>query len=321
MAKTRITLIGLGESGRSIAAGLRVVLRDAEFIGHDKDMAVAKRAETDKLTDKSVINLFKAIEGASIVVMAIPTAELIKTLTLINKDAPSGAIFADVTGSKRAALKAAGALPADITYISCTLVHDPNTAGRSPRPLKGASWLLTPRHGADPNTVNEFSNIVSAMNARPVFLDADEHDGLSLAARTLPAAAASALFEAVSGDVAWRERRWVAGDALRDATNSLTPSSAASLAAALLADKSSSTHWLNQMMLSLMKMRDAIETGDEKMLTAQLNQTEDRRTLWLRNWAEGRDASEHTQERVNTPSISGLLIGDRLADLLRGRRK
>lgn len=322
MSKTRITIVGCGKLGTALGLALRNVIKDAEIIGHDKDNRAAKRAESLKAVDRTQWNLPASVEGAQLILLAIPQDGLEVTLKAIAKDVTAGAIITDLCPVKTNALKLAAVLPADVAYISSDVILKPTMPDAPPATaisLKGSAWTITPRSGTAPELVAQFANIVSALEAAPIFMDADEHDGLRLAVDALPAALGFAMMSVVAGDVAWRERRWLAGEAFNQATAQLDQRTPAELTAALMQQPAASAHWLNQTMRQLVALRDAIENGDAKQVTQLLSQAQNQRIDWLNDWQRGREDLPPNVE-VQKPSIMGSLLGQRLADQLQRKR-
>ena len=54
MAKTRVTLVGCGRIGLTIAHGIKAAMKDIEVVGHDKERDVARLALGAKAIDKEV---------------------------------------------------------------------------------------------------------------------------------------------------------------------------------------------------------------------------------------------------------------------------
>ncbi|MCW1966961.1 MAG: prephenate dehydrogenase/arogenate dehydrogenase family protein [Anaerolineae bacterium] len=322
MSKTRITIVGCGKLGTALGLALRNVVKDAEIIGHDKDNSAAKRAESLKAVDRTQWNLPASVEGAQLILLAIPQDGLEVTLKAIAKDVAAGAIITDLCPVKTNALRLAAVLPANVAYISSDVILKPTMPDAQPDTaisLKGAAWTITPRSGTAPESVAQFANIVSALEAAPIFMDADEHDGLRLAVDALPAALGFAMMSVVAGDVAWRERKWLAGEAFNQATAQLDQRTPAELAAALMQQPAASAHWLNQTMRQLVTLRDAIESGDAKQVAQLLSQAQNQRIEWLNDWQRGREDLPPNAE-VQKPSLMGSLLGQRLADQLQRKR-
>lgn len=322
MAKTRITIIGCGSRGRLIATALRSVIADAEIIGHDKNQEVARLVEKEKIVDKSVWNLPASVENAQLIVIAIPQDQVEATLKAIDRDVMRDALVTDLCASKVTALKHANLLPMDVAYISSDIVIAPaeSRSKTDTAPLKGAIWTLTPRAGTSSEAIAQLTNIVTALDAQPLLMEAAEHDGLRFAVETLPSAVSFALMNAISGDAAWQERRWLAGDEFAKRTQAIDNRSPADIATNLTNQPEVSLHWLNQMLLQLMALRDAIQKNDTARIETLLKNAQTQRTTWLNDWHNGR---EKDAPPVKAPKMDlmGLLLGSRLAERLNDNRK
>jgi hypothetical protein len=227
--------------------------------------------------------------------------------------------------SKIAGLAAAKVVADDVTYVSGDLIMNPAravpTGGRpGPDALKGAIFTLSPRPGSPVDGVDAFVGIVSHMEAHPLLMEPAEHDGFRLALSAIPSALGHALVAAVSTDNAWKDRQWLAGETFGQATSAVSEAASADVARALLADPVAARHWLNQIMLQLMALRDAVEAGDEAALAAKLTSAGQARENWLADWRRGRNP-DRGASNVKAPSILGTFVGESLAGKLRGTGK
>ena len=100
MAKSRITIIGLGLIGGSIGLALKKAKVDVEIVGHDKDSGVANRAQKRGAVDRTDWNLHGACDGASLIFLAIPLAGIKDTLAALGTSLGSGVIVSDTATSK-----------------------------------------------------------------------------------------------------------------------------------------------------------------------------------------------------------------------------
>lgn len=320
MSKTKVTLIGCGFTGATVALALRSVFEEAEIVGHDKNREASKRALAAKAIDKDEWNLPRAVENAALVVIAIPQDGLELTLKSIQKDLAKNAVVVALGGLSVASLDLARKyLPDDITFVSSSIVFHPERVDANAAPsaahLKDAIWTMVARGGEDNGMVEFFANLVANMQAVPVFVDAVERDGMALSVDTIPTLLSSLLMLTVSGDDAWREREWMAGADF--AAFTARGQHAAELAPQLMAQRKSASHWLNQFMLCCMTLRDALDDNDAKAVEALLKLSMERREKWLSDWRKGRDTGGQPIEKRN--SMLGLFIGDRLADRMNRR--
>ncbi len=319
MAKTRITIVGCGFIGTAIAIALRGLYKDIEIVGHDKEQLNTKRAEKLKAIDRSNWNLPSACENAQLIVLAIPFGAIEPTLRAIAPDIMPGAIITDTCATKAPlAGFVSKYLPANAVYISSDIIFNPSKVPPTQKietltadAFIGAAWTVTPIAGT-PDSVDAFASLITATGAKPIFMDAAEHDGLRLSVDTIPSALSSALMLAVTSDAAWRERKWLAGSRFDAATINVDSTDAEEIASVLVAQKEASTHWLNQVMLQLMEMRDAIEQGRNDKVTLLLTHAREQREQWASDWFKGRDEGNAPID-AQKPSPLGMFVGSRMA--------
>jgi prephenate dehydrogenase len=155
------------------------------------------------------------------------------------------------------------------------------------------------------------------LGAKPILVAPAERDGMAIAIDVLPAMLGSAMMLAVSGDAAWRERQWMAGAAFGEAVGGAEHARA--LSSAVLAQPEAATHWLNQVMLQCMALRDAIRDQDAAAVEAFVAQANERREQWLADWRKGRELGGQPVERQNP--VMSLFVGERMAGRLAGGKK
>ena len=323
MPKTRITVIGCGFTGSVVGLALRRQFKDAEIIGHDKDQAAARRAEKLGAIDKGDWNLPNACEGAAMVILAIPADGIESTLKVIGRDLPAGSIVMTLSGSATAALAfAARHVPREVTFAASTIVFHPDRVpvgtpveSAATDMIENAVWTLTPQSGTTPDASDGLAGLITSFGAAPVFMDAAEQDGLRLSVQMLPGLLGAALVNAVASDGAWRERQWLAGADFGQATERV--GEAKSIALAALAQPQATVHWLNQVMLQLMAVRDAISDGSTEELNALLAQSIERREAWLAAWRKGREDGRVAQAKA--PTLLSAFVGQNIAERLQNK--
>lgn len=313
----KIALVGCGWLGSALGFAVKSAYKDAEVVGHDKDPDAAKKAEQSKAVDKTNWNLPATCENAALVFLAIPQNEVEATLQAIGKYLADKTLVIDTSGAALAALNGpARLLPANVSYINCDISFNPLTSDDPPGKdvFLGAVWFMAPRHGTPPEAINTLAALADSVQSHPVFMDAAEHDGLRLSVDAIPSAVLAAYMAAVSGDEAWRERTWLAGASFAQTTKAIDGFSPASATSALIGQKEAATHWLNQVMLGLMALRDAVSAGDAKAVEGLLAQAGERRADWLNTWQKGRETKPAAPaEAISRPSILGMFMGQKLA--------
>jgi len=207
---SRTAVVGLGLIGGSLAlaAGAR---------GYDRDPGVRARARARGID--AADSLEAAVAGAEIVVTAVPTTltpELLRVLSTLAPDA----VLTDTASLKRPIVDAMAALP---PATRCVAGHPMAGARRrgieaaTPEIFRGRPWVLVRTARSDAGAMAAVSELVAAIGARPVELDAERHDRLMSWVSHLPHAVASALARA-AGTAAGEDLARLAGPGLLDTT-------------------------------------------------------------------------------------------------------
>src|SRR3954447_9249670 len=92
MAKPIITIIGLGLTGTSMGLGLQREAGTFEIVGHDKKPEVAQETRKLGAVQCTEWNLYKACDGAELIVVATPLVELETLLPLLADDLKPGTL-------------------------------------------------------------------------------------------------------------------------------------------------------------------------------------------------------------------------------------
>ncbi|BCX02639.1 MAG: hypothetical protein KatS3mg053_0577 [Candidatus Roseilinea sp.] len=324
MSKAKVALVGCDFVGMSLGMAVKRALEDIEIVGHDKDRDAMRRAESAKAIDRSEWNLPHACDNAAAIFISGPHEELEVTLRAIAPDLGPNTIVATVGSPNVAALRTAETLLAgDVPFFSTALVYHPDRVnGDADLPtadsIRDAIWTIVPSRGASTQMVDTFVALANQVGAKPIFVDPVERDGMAVAVDAMPAILSSMLMLAVSNDAAWRDREWMAGAAFGQAVSSTER--AQKFAAALGAQPDVAVHWLNQIMLQCMALRDAITARNMEVVERTLAQAEERRQQWLADWRKGRIEGHIPIER-DTGGLLKVFVGERMASRLTGNKK
>lgn len=111
---SRITVIGLGLIGSSIARAVRTYMPTARITGYDADPAVRAVAERIDLCDDIADTPGASVIDADLVVLCVPVGAMGPAAMAIADDLPADAVVTDVGGSKASVIAALrAALPAN----------------------------------------------------------------------------------------------------------------------------------------------------------------------------------------------------------------
>ena len=159
------------------------------------------------------------LPAVDLVVLAAPVRQNARLLTELPAHLRDQAVVTDVGGTKRDILKAARAPGAARRFVGGHPIGGAEQGGfgfARPDLFKGRPWILTP-HADDADAVDRLSRLVSGLGAKPMTMDAEEHDRVMAFVSHLPQLAASALMEVVGAAVQSEGLR-VAGRGLVDST-------------------------------------------------------------------------------------------------------
>jgi len=271
MAKARITIVGLGLIGTSLGLALQKIKTDFEIIGHDKEHTQGQKAHKLGAIDRTEWNLISACEGAAVIFLALPAMAVKETVQALTPYLWSGAILTDTASTKTQILEWAQALlPADVNFIGGDPVvsHAGGIDAARANLFEGALYCLVPAISTDPEAVRVVADLVSAIGAKPYFVDATEHDGLMAAMAHLPCLMPAVMLNAVAQNNAWREEmcKLSSGD-FRHAT-ALAEINPETLRDLCLTNGPSIIRWLDACMTNLQTLRNIVATSNGVELKA-----------------------------------------------------
>ena len=256
MANPRITLIGLGLTGSSLGLALMQSGSPLEIVGHDKEPTVAQEARKRNAVHRVEWNLYKACEGASMIVLAIPLSEVGETLTLLRDDIAPGTMVLVLNGVFGPVLKLlAATLPTHANAVVGHAILNGVGGQLTPRAdlFQKAVFCLAAGPTTNPDALQLASDFAESAGAQPLYVDPDEHDGIAAAVDALPRLLGAALFHMAAGAPGWREAQRIAGVAFTRMTQ--PDRSAAGLYAELTANRENVLQRLDQLTAELAAWR------------------------------------------------------------------
>ena len=285
--KPRITIVGLGLIGGSIGMALRQAGVASVIVGHDKEPNVSKNAKKLGAVDRTDWNLVSACEISDLVVLAMPIDGIQETLKAIGPYLRAGTVIMDTTTLKVPVLAWADEiLPDHVHFVGANPIIG-EMAGTS-RGLDAARAdlfanrliCLVPSIKADPDVVKLASNLVSILGAKPLFVDAIEHDGLMGGVDQLPSLLALALLETTSNQPSWRELRKVAGAAFETGTHLSSPDPE-SYSELMTANRDNVVRWIDALSATLASLRQALLEEDPQAIADRFERSMEERNRWL----------------------------------------
>jgi len=302
----RITVVGLGSIGTSIALALKKADPDTEITGHDREQSVARRARKEGAVDQADWNLISACEEADVTILAIPFGEVKDTLVAAGPYFRAGCLVMDTCSAKSPVLRWADEnLGEGVNFVGGSPILRGGKRSPDADLFVGSLFCLCPSTSASPESVGWASGLVRSIGARPFFIDAVEHDGVMAGVDHVPILVAAALLRASRGSAAWREGVRLGGSRFTGATASIV-GDAVGHAGLVLANPESVVRWLDAFQAELSELRGLIVNHEHDELGEALKVAQDAREEWARSEVGAEDEGP-TFER----GFRSLLMGDR----------
>ncbi len=176
----RVALIGLGLIASSMAHAMRAQGLAGEIVGHAKSAETRAVALEIGLCDRVCATAAEAVQGADLVVLAVPVGAMAALAAEIGPHLAPGATVTDVGSVKQAVIAAvAPCLHPGVTFIPGHPMAGTEYSG--PRSgfatlFQNRWWLLTPLPDTEPSKINQLRSLLEAMGARVDTMEADHHD-------------------------------------------------------------------------------------------------------------------------------------------------
>jgi prephenate dehydrogenase len=290
----QITIIGMGQVGTSIGLALAAHTEKIHRSGHDKNFERANKARSLGALDKVEINLPRSVEGADLVILALPMDAIEETLRIIAPDLRQECVVLDTAPYKAPVADWARThLPPGRHYIGLVPSLGPHQISGMERPphadlfRDGVIGLVSPP-GTPGEAVRLASDLVALLGAEPFFIDMAEADSLMASAHILPQLLSAALLDMTVDAPGWREMRRLAGRPYATATlPAASQDDPKSLTHAALANPQASLAAIDSYIQTLSALRTTIAAGEADELGRRLEQAQTGRDKWWGERASG----------------------------------
>jgi prephenate dehydrogenase len=195
----RITIVGVGLIGGSLALAIRQQFPKVQITGVDKP-SVLKRALERNAIHLGTPSLRKAIPQAQLIVLATPVHHILEVLPTIAKLAHPKAIITDTGSVKGVIVERASKLFPNGNFIGGHPMTGAEFSGidaAHPLLFQNALYILTPSTHKRNSSLQKLIHLCTALDARVLTMDPLEHDRAVAAVSHLPQLAAVALMNTV----------------------------------------------------------------------------------------------------------------------------
>ena len=175
----RVTIVGLGLIGSSIARAVRATMPTVRITGHDADPQVRATATRIDLCDDIADHAGAAVIDADLVILCVPVGAMGAVAAEIAADLPADAIVSDVGGSKESVLAALRAALPDAVIVPGHPVagteHSGPEAGFATL-FRGRWCILTPEEGTPEAAVARLRTFWENLGANVEIMTPKHHD-------------------------------------------------------------------------------------------------------------------------------------------------
>ena len=310
----RIAIIGLSPIGLSIGLALkRARLKETEVVGSSGERDELSAASKLGAVDWATGNLGKALEGAGLVVLDTPLSEMERLLEAIGPVLVDGCVVTDTGSAKVKAMEWAdthldkgssfvGGHP--ITNRSLTTPEDADASL-----FDGSYYGIVTSGSTDAGAVKTVVDMVETLGAKPLFMDAHEHDSYAAALKHLPLVVSCAMMGTAARTPTWADMSRVAEAEFGEITSlaALDPEESASFGTA---NKEALANWIDRLISELSAYRELLKEDGEGLADAFIEAWEARA-----RWEAGKVATEGGVEVPSAAqSMAGMFVGKRMAE-------
>ena len=312
----QIAIIGLGRLGGSLGLALSAH-NGLQPVGFDRDSDAARAAQSRGALHRAEWNLINAVEGADLVLIALPLSEQRDLLTAIAPNLRAGCVIASVAPLLGPPIAwAAELLPTERFFVAAHPILNPAQLHTGDAGLDAARadlfarglWALAPASGCAPEALKLVGDLALLLGASPYFVDPAEHDGLMGGVDALPVLLAYALMQAAAASPGWGEMRKLTGRGFATATTPLADAEHAPL----LLNRDSALRYLDAAIAALQSTREQIAAGRGAALDEALAEAAARRAKWLADRERG------DWEKLEQPPLEMPTPGEAMRRILFG---
>ena len=175
----RVTIIGLGLIGSSLARAIRETMPTVRVTGYDADVGVREIAREIDLCDDVTDTAGASVTDADLVILCVPVRAMGTAAAELAEELPAEAIISDVGSCKADVLAQLNAALPGRTVIPAHPVAGTENSGPEAgfaSLFKGRWCIVTPPADADPAAVERVSELWRRVGADVERMDPAHHD-------------------------------------------------------------------------------------------------------------------------------------------------
>ena len=280
VAESRILIVGLGLIGGSLAAALRAAGHRHPIVACDPDADEIARGIAMGLIDHGDTRLAPLVEGASLIVLAVPVLAMESVMAELAEALPAGALegenprvtVTDVGSTKAAvrdcALRVFGRMPPGLVLGHPIAGSEKSgVAASNPRLYVNHKVILTPSAETAPAAVARVRALWQACRAQVLEMDVERHDQVLARTSHLPHLLAFSLVDTLARQDERLEIFRYAAGGFRDFTR-IAGSDPVMWRDIFVANREAVLASLDDFEAGVARLRHAVESGDGDAMLA-----------------------------------------------------
>lgn len=271
LSRSRIAIIGLGLMGGSLALALKG--KCGAIFGIDNDQHTLETARQQHIADLMDSEPVRLLSDADVVILAVPVPTILDLLEQLPAIMPNPCIVIDVGSTKNQICESMARLPERFSPIGGHPIcgKEKLTLANADASLyQAAPFILTPLEGTSPRALSAAQQIIEAIGATAVIIDAVAHDHALAFTSHLPFLLSSALIHATPDDTA----RFI-GPGFKSASR-LAGTSSSVMLGVLQSNRENVIEAVSRFQTALDEFEISLRVGDDSRLKTLLDQTASR---------------------------------------------
>ena len=266
----KLTIIGIGLIGGSLARALRDAGTVREIIGYGRSVGNLQQAVELGVIDRAEVSLPDAVLGADMIVLAVPVGNMAEILNTLGPVLPDNAVVTDVGSVKGSVISAArAALGARFARFvpghPIAGTEQSGVAASLPDLFQRRRVILTPEAETDSDALARARAMWEAAGAQVATLTAEDHDRILAVSSHLPHMLAYCLMDMVVRHDDYRAILENSAGSFSDTTR-VAASDPVMWRDICLANRDGLLDAMRQYHADLGALMEAIEKGDAKWL-------------------------------------------------------
>lgn len=262
---TRVTIVGCGLIGGSLALALRPHLQHLTLVDNNPANLVAAAPLADFTTD----DFARGVQEADLVILATPVRVILSLLEQLPRMRPQGCFVLDVGSTKQVICAALEQLPPVFQAIGghpmCGKTQT-GFAAASPDLYHGRTFVLCPTARTTPAVTTIAQQLITWVEARPITLTPTEHDAIVATTSHLPYLVAANLMAVVATAAAQQEHLYSVSAAGLFDTTRLAASDPAMMLDILLTNRTAVLERLDETLAGLHEVKQWLSEGNAAAL-------------------------------------------------------